>query len=166
MGLVYADIELINGGDLAFYRRGYISTERCQVKALVDRSAYLLAIPESIKIQLDLPKLDERVAFLADNSRISLDIVGPVEVRFENRRTTVDALVLPEGSEVLLGAIPLAGMDVLIDSQQQRLIVNPDNPDMAVTILKSYPHLEIITRLLGGKYDRINRSIEIGSVSS
>ncbi|MGK7905272.1 MAG: clan AA aspartic protease [Hormoscilla sp.] len=106
MGLVYADIELINGGDLAVYRRGYISTDqikRCQVKALVDRSAYLLAIPESIKIQLDLPKLEEQVASLADNSRISLDIVGPVEVRFENLRTTVDALVLPDGSEVLLG---------------------------------------------------------------
>ncbi len=88
MGLVYADIELINGDDLTFYRRGHISTDqikRCQVRALVDSGAYLLAIPESIKIQLDLPKLDEQLASLADNSRISLDIVGPVEVRFKVR---------------------------------------------------------------------------------
>jgi len=27
-------------------------------------------------------------------------------------------------------------MDVLIDPKQQKLIINPDNPDMAVTILK------------------------------
>jgi len=45
-------------------------------------------------------------------------------------------LVLPDRSNVLLGAIPLEGMNVLIDPKQQRLIINPDNPDMAVTILK------------------------------
>lgn len=51
-------------------------------------------------------------ATLADNSVIELEIVGPVEIRFANRRTTQEAMVLPGNAEVRLGAIPMEAMDV------------------------------------------------------
>lgn len=139
MGLVYAEIELVNSGDIYSARKGYIqqdAVKRVQVTALVDSGAYMLAINEQIKTQLDLEKVDEQVAELADGSRIKLEIVGPIEVRFENRRANVDAMVLPGDSEVLLGAIPMEDMDVLIDPKQQRLIVNPANPYIAKKPLK------------------------------
>lgn len=79
------------------------------------RLLYMLAINESIKLQLDLPKLEEQIAELADGSKLKLEIVGPVEVRFENRSTTCRAMVLSGDTEVLLGAIPVEDMDVLID---------------------------------------------------
>ena len=131
MGLVYADIELINGDDLALRRRGIIEEKeikRTNIRAMVDSGAYMLAINETIKNQLELPVIDRSPAVLADGSVIQLEIVGPVEVRFANRRTTVDAMVLPGNNEVLLGAIPLEGMDVLIDPLRQQLIVNPEHP--------------------------------------
>ncbi|MBD0373084.1 MAG: clan AA aspartic protease [Pyrinomonadaceae bacterium] len=139
MGLVYAEIELIRGDDLALYRHGVITEDqikRLKVNALVDSGAYMLAINEHIKTQLDLPVLEQQVAHLADESEVKLDIVGPVEVRFKNRSTTVRAMVLPGEEEVLLGSIPMEDMDVLVDPKQQRLVVNPANPYIAKKPLK------------------------------
>lgn len=72
-----------------------------------------------------LPKLDEQLAEMADGRRIKLDIVGPVDIRFANRATTVRAMVLPGDIEPLLGVIPLKDMDVVINPRQQALVVNP-----------------------------------------
>lgn len=131
MGLVYADLELINGDDLALVRRGYIKEDQVRrmiVKALVDSGAETLAINENIKSQLGLTQIDTRSAQLADGTVTKLEVVGPVDVRFANRSTTTRALVLPGDTEPLLGAILMEDMDVLIDPKQQRLIVNPEHP--------------------------------------
>lgn len=139
MGLVHAEIELISTDDLALRRRGYLQENeirRATVKALVDSGAYMLAVNEHLKAQLGLPLLGTQEAELADGSHITLEIVGPVDVRFANRETTVRAMVLPGETEVLLGSIPMEDMDVLIDPKQQRLIVNPANPYMAKKHLK------------------------------
>ncbi len=138
MGLVYADIELIRGDDLALARAGYLSenqVRRCRVSAMVDSGATMLAIPEAVKKQLDLRTVNHLEAELADGSSVSLEVVGPVEVRFQNRRTSVEALVVPNATKTLLGAIPLEGMDVLIDPKRERLIVNPSSPDVARMLL-------------------------------
>jgi clan AA aspartic protease len=139
MGLIYADIELLNADDLALLRRGYLQEgqiRKMKVRALVDSGAYMLAINENIKLQLDLPILDEQVAELADGSNIKLEIVGPVEVRFENRATTCRAMVLPGKAEILLGSLPMEDMDVLVNPREQRLIVNPESPYLAKKPLK------------------------------
>jgi clan AA aspartic protease len=139
MGLVYAEIELIRGDDLALHRHGVITEDqikRLKVNVLVDSGAGMLAINEHIKAQLDLPVLDKQVAQLADGRELELEIVGPIEIRFENRRASADAMVLAGDAEVLLGAIPMEDMDVLIDPKQQRLIVNPSNPYIVKKSLK------------------------------
>lgn len=139
MGLVYAEIELINGGDLEMVRRHYIGEDevkRMYVTALVDTGSYMLAINENIQEQLQLPLLEKRKAQLADGSIAEYDVVAPIELRFKNRQTTCRAMVLPGDSEVLLGAIPLEDMDVLIHTQRQELIVNPDHPYFAQMKMK------------------------------
>ena len=138
MGIVYADIELTNGDDLAFFRRGHFSEEqihRCSVRAMVDSGATMLAIPELIQKQLDLQPITQLEAALADGSASMFEVVAPVEVRFQNRRTSVDALVVPGSDVVLLGAIPMEGMDVLINPKRERLIVNSESPDVARMLL-------------------------------
>ena len=131
MGYVYAEIELTNEDDLAFHRRGWVAENeirRVTTKALVDSAAYDLIINKETQEQLQLPVLGKRLIRLADESTLEVDIVGPVEVRFETAATTVRALVLPDTEEVLLGAIPLEGLDVIIDPLRERLLVNP--PEM------------------------------------
>ena len=139
MGLTYADIELINGDDLAFARRNMIGEEeirRLKVEMLVDTGALILCINESIQEQLQFPVVEKRKAETADGRIIECDVVSNVEVRFRNRQTTCRAMVLPGSSEPLLGAIPLEDMDVLIHPQRQELIVNPEHPYFAQMKLK------------------------------
>ena len=128
MGYVYAEIQLTNEDDLAFHRRGWAAENeirRVTTKALVDSGAYDLIINKETQEHLQLPVLGQRLIKLADESIMEVDIVGPVEVRFETRATTVRALVIPDTEEVLLGAIPLEGLDVIIDPLRERLLVNP-----------------------------------------
>jgi clan AA aspartic protease len=140
MGIVLANIELLSGEDVIQFRRGVLPEDRIRrvaVRAIVDSGAVTLCINELIQQQLGLLKVDVQTVELADGSRQVLDVVGPVEVRFENRRASVDALVLPGSAEVLLGAIPIESMDVLIDAKNQRLVVNPESPYMAQAKVKS-----------------------------
>ncbi|HLM59497.1 MAG TPA: clan AA aspartic protease [Pyrinomonadaceae bacterium] len=139
MGLVYAEIDIISVDDIVLSRRGFLDEseiKRVNVTALVDSGAYMLSINENIKNQLDLPLIENQFVTLADETTIEVEIVGPVEVRFENRSTTVRALVLPGDAEVLLGAIPMEDMDVLIDPRQRKLVVNPKHPYVANKYLK------------------------------
>ena len=139
MGLVYAEIDLISVDDMVLHRRGFLDESKIKqvrVNALVDSGAYNLSINETVRAQLDLPFIEKQFATLADETLIEIDVVGPIEVRFENRRTTVDAIVLPGDAEILLGAIPMEDMDVLIDPRQQKLVVNPKHPYVATKHLK------------------------------
>lgn len=139
MGLTYADIELINAEDLGLARRYIISDDevkRLHVNLLVDTGSYNLCINETIQEQLDLPFLEKRKGQLADGSIQEYDLVGPIVLKFKNRQTVCNALVLPGDNEPLLGAIPLEDMDVLIHPLKQELIVNPEHPYYAQMKIK------------------------------
>ncbi len=139
MGLVYADIELINGDDLALARRHVIGEDevkRMHVNILVDTGSYMLAINENIKEQLQLHVVEMRKAQTATGQIVECEVVAPVELRFKNRSTTCRAIVLPGDAEPLLGAIPLEDMDVLIHPLRQELIVNPEHPYFAQMKMK------------------------------
>jgi clan AA aspartic protease len=139
MGLVYADIELINADDIGLVRRYIIGEEevkRISLNILVDTGAYNLCINESIQQQLDLPFIEKRKAQL-DNGHIEeYNVVGPIVLKFKNRQTVCNAMVLQGDSEPLLGAIPLEDLDVVILPLRQEMIVNPEHPYYAQMKLK------------------------------
>jgi hypothetical protein len=60
--------------------------------------------------------------------------VGPVEVRYRNRRCFIGAMVL--GNEVLLGAIPMEEMDLVLRPQLQSVDVNPASPNIPLSLAK------------------------------
>ena len=139
MPVIYAEIELINGEDLVLARRHFIGEDkikRMTVNMLVDTGSVYMCINENIQEQLQLPVLEQRKGQLANGHIVEYDVVGPIEVRFKNRRCSVDAMVLPGDNEPLLGAIPLEDMDVLVHPLRQELIVNPDHPYFAQMTLK------------------------------
>ena len=141
MGLVYADIELINNDDLAMVRRNMIDKDEVRhmhVNMLADSGAYMMAINENIQAIMDFPFIERRRSYLADNTPIEFDVVGPIMVKFENRTAVCSANVLPGDSEPLLGAIPMEEMDVLIHPLRQELIVNPEHPYGAILKMKGY----------------------------
>lgn len=139
MGLVYADIELINAVDAENAKRNIIGIHeirKVSLNVLVDSGAYMMAINETIQSQLELPFIEKRKVQVADSHIVEYDVVGPVYVKFANRKATCNTFVLPGDSEPLLGAIPMEEMDVMIHPQRQELIVNPEHPNYAVLKMK------------------------------
>ncbi len=139
MGVVYADIELINSKDLTMAHRNLIGTEeirRMRLSMLVDSGAYMMAINETIQSQLAFRLIEKRKVQHASGQVVEYDVVGPIDVRFVNRRAVCSAFVLPGDSESLLGMIPMEEMDVLVHPKRQELVVNPEHPYYAVLKMK------------------------------
>jgi len=141
MGLVYADIKLINADDVAMVKRHYIGEEEIReisIKMLVDSGAYEMAINERIQEQMGFSFIEKRRALLADGRVGEFDFVGPVMVKFANRTAICSAMVLPGECDPLLGSIPMEEMDVMIHPRRQELIVNPANPEGAVLSMRGF----------------------------
>ncbi|MDI9366396.1 MAG: hypothetical protein QM541_15675 [Flavobacterium sp.] len=139
MGLVYADIILINAIDLEMAHRNIIGEDEIKqmsINMMVDSGAYMMAINQTIQGQLQLPFIEKRKNILADGSIKEYEVVGPIIVKFSNRTSTCSAVVLPGNSEPLLGAIPMEEMDVQIHPRRQELVVNPAHPYYAVLSLR------------------------------
>jgi len=139
MGIIKADIELVNPSDIVLAESGHLSENnirKVEITALVDTGAYMLCINEEIQAQLGLRHIDVESLALADGSVIKAEVVGPVIINFKNRNTACRAVVLPGKSEPLLGVIPMEDMDVVIVPLKQTIDVNPAHPNMAQKILK------------------------------
>jgi clan AA aspartic protease len=126
MGFIRASVTLLNPTEPGLHG--------LEVSALADSGAVHLCIPEHLALQLQLRELERREVVLADGHRRSVPYMGPVEVRFANRRCFTGAMVL--GDEVLLGAIPMEDMDLVLQPQLQQLTVNPASPNLPTSVAK------------------------------
>ena len=126
MGLIKAHIELANPRDR--------DIKPLDVKCLVDTGALHLCVPEHVAIQLQLEELYKREVTTDDGKKHLVPYMGPVSIKFKNRGCFTGALVF--GDEVLLGTVPMEDMDVLISPAKQALIVNPESPNIAMSIVK------------------------------
>jgi clan AA aspartic protease len=126
MGLTYANIEVEN----------LFSTRRMAIKALADSGAVFMIIPEHVAIQLgyDLEEVSRREVILADGSRKSVPMVGPLRVHFAGRYCDLSSLVF--GDEALFGAVPMEMMDLVLHPATQTLTVNPASPFIPVALAK------------------------------
>jgi clan AA aspartic protease len=126
MGLVKSKIILKNPGK--------VEMKEIEVEALVNTGELHLCIPERVALQLDLKELYKREVTTADGKEHLCSYVGPIEVKFENKGCFTGALV--SGNEILLGAAPMEDMDVLVSPAQRKLIVNPESPNIPMSIAK------------------------------
>lgn len=125
MGLIYAKLNLSNPSleDLL----------PMDVEALVDSGSMFLCIPRHVALQLKLRELHTREVTVANNTKQLCPYVGPVFIKFQNRECMAGALVL--GEQVLLGAIPMEDMDIKIDMQARKLVVNPASPNIPSAVV-------------------------------
>ena len=126
MGLIYADIELLNPmkSDL----------RAIAVRALVDTRAMTICIPEHVAVQLELNEIEKREVITADEKAHVVPYVGPIQIRFENRTCFTGALVI--GASVLLGAVLMEDMDLVISPSGQSVTVNPKSPNIPSAVIK------------------------------
>jgi hypothetical protein len=127
MPLIYAQITLINADDKLFVKHELeaVSTIRqIKVNALAESKALYLTINEDIKNQLGLEFVRTEKVKLDSGDLIEAEIVGLVEVHFENTLTHCNAMVLPI-NDVLLGSMPFLAMNLDIDKTTNTVFEKP-----------------------------------------
>ena len=125
MGTVHAEVTLFNAADVINARKGLIREEEVRsitVKAVVDTGAASLVINEEQRQILGLGILEERKARVADGRWVFCQITEGVEVHWKDRATSCSAMVIPQAQNTLLGAIPLEGMDLMVNPGKLELV--------------------------------------------
>src|ERR687892_1400707 len=145
MGHVFAEIDLSNPRELEL--------DPVRVKALADRGALMLCIPEHVALQLKLETESLREVSVADGRKRNVPYVGPIRVGFGKRFCYVGALVL--GDEVLLGSVPMEDMDLVISPSRREVTVDPASPNIPHARVKSLPR----------SYEELRRRHNLGLVS-
>ena len=139
MDLVYATIQLFNYADETLCEDGYLPKEKIrtmEINAMADSGAIRLSINEVIKKQLGLRVRQQLNISLADGTKRTLDVAGPIRLKFGDRDCIADAFVLPNNEEALIGAVPMELMDLVIVPSENKLMYNPLHPDGPLYSLK------------------------------
>lgn len=124
MGLTHVNITLKNSGDVSLCRRNMMDEDDIRtldINCLVDTGAMTIVINEEIREALGLDILGERLNQMADGRKMVLHLAGPVDIWFEDRLSTTNAIVMPDDNDPLLGVIPLEEMDLWIHPATNKL---------------------------------------------
>jgi clan AA aspartic protease len=131
MGHLYAEIEIVNAGELEMARRSLLDQDevkRMHLAVLVDSGAWKLCINENIQSIMNLPYISKIGFRLADGQPVEYDLVGPVQIRFGGRRVICEAVVLPEDTRPILGVVPMEAMNLIIHPLREELVVSDELP--------------------------------------
>src|SRR5262245_62064504 len=110
MGRVSVDMDLANHLDVSKAAEGTLPPDkvrRVQLKGLVNTGAVRLVLPPDVVKQLGLPPAGESNVKYADHRTATLQRVSDAEVTLLGRTSSFTALVEPQRTEALIGAIVL-----------------------------------------------------------
>jgi clan AA aspartic protease len=125
MGTVKTQITLKNAGDVTMAERGHITDAQVRaltVEALADTGAWTLVIDENTCQQLGLKLKGPEPGVLADGTTVVYQITDGVEVHWKDRQTVCPALVVPGADDILFGALPMEGMDLIVHPRKEEVI--------------------------------------------
>jgi clan AA aspartic protease len=131
MGLVYAEIEIVNAEQLGMAKRHLLDQDevkKMKIRVMADSGAWMMCINENIQSIMDLPFIRKEKVRLADGQRVEYDVVGEIEVRFGGRLARCEAVVLPGDTRPLLGAVPMELLNLVIHPQRHELLVSSEEP--------------------------------------
>ena len=124
MGVFKEEITLENISDRGLAKRGYLGEAHIRtltVQAMPDTGAWTLVINEDVREKLGLEIVTTTESTLADGKTSNYPITESVKIQWKDRSIELPAVVVAEGKEVLLGAMPLEGMDLIVDPVNKRL---------------------------------------------
>jgi hypothetical protein len=140
MGEVQTEITLVNIREQNIADGGYMphdKVKRLTVNAVVDTGAWTLIINEKTRKALGL-RIEEPaeagrkpIAFASEfamqtpesgGGKVPSGVTEPVRIYWKDRKTTCEAMVLPDEEDVLMGAYPLEGLDLMIHPKTQEVI--------------------------------------------
>ena len=124
MGRVSVNLHLANNRDVQMAEGGALARDqirRTHVEAVVDTGANYLVIPATVANQLGCPVKGEATIHYADRRSAKRTVVGEVWVELLGRDGSFKAIVEPDRTNALVGAIVLEDLDLLVDCGTQTL---------------------------------------------
>ena len=130
MGKVQVAAKIENLEDIFKAEAGTLPAEQVRSvevpDALVDTGAVMLSLPKRMIAQLGLkPYRTRRVRTVG--GIVETRICAAVRLTVQDRDFTCDVAEIPDDCPVLIGQIPLEGLDLVVDPIGQRLIGNPEH---------------------------------------
>jgi predicted aspartyl protease len=116
------DLMKAERGDLAREQVRYVDVS----DALVDTGAVMLSVPKRIIAQLGLTPYRKRTVRTVGGI-VQTTLYRAVQLTVRDRDFICDVAEIPDDCPVLIGQIPLEGLDFVVDPIQQRLIGNPEH---------------------------------------
>jgi predicted aspartyl protease len=130
MGKVRVAAKIENLEDLFKVAAGTLPADRVRSvdvpDALIDTGAVMLSLPKRMIAQLGLkPYRTRRVRTVG--GIVETAIYAAARLTVQGRDLTTDVAEVPDDCPVLIGQIPLEGLDFVVDPMGQRLIGNPEH---------------------------------------
>jgi predicted aspartyl protease len=125
MGRTIVTIELSNYADILDAERGRMTPDkirRVALPAVVDTGAARLVLPASVAGHLGLPVTGQCTVRYADHRRELRDTVKDAHVQLAGRGSVFTAILEPNRTDALLGAIVMEELDLLVDCTGQKVI--------------------------------------------
>jgi predicted aspartyl protease len=130
MGRVSVELTIVNNRDLQMAEGGALAPEkvrRFQLEGTVDTGSTLLVLPTDVADRLGLPKSRELTVQYADRRSATRTLVEQVGVELFGRSGTFNAILEPDRTTALIGAVVLETLDLLVDCTNNQL--RPRDPN-------------------------------------
>ena len=132
MGEIVVNIELENVVDRGRAKEGELpeaDIRRAAIPAVADTGAIMIALPEDVVSRLGLDLESSITATYADGRQGELPVAGPLLVRIGDRSMPANCIVLPQGTDALVGQLIMEGLDLVADCVARTLHPRPESPD-------------------------------------
>jgi predicted aspartyl protease len=95
------------------------------VPSKIDTGATMLVLPQSVADELKLPVQRRATVKYANEITAERDIVWGVEVEICGRKGVFEAVVEPDKTYALLGAIVMETLDLIVEPRNLKISANP-----------------------------------------
>jgi predicted aspartyl protease len=130
MGKVLVTARIENLTELYNAKLGHLKPDQVRTvevtNALIDTAASTLSLPKRLVAQLGLLPVRSRQARTSAGIT-TLQVFGAVRLTVQGRNWSGDVIEVPDDCPVLIGQMPLEGLDFVVDPMGQRLIGNPEH---------------------------------------
>ena len=132
MGEIVVDVGLENVGDRELAKAGYLheaDVRHATVQAVADTGAVMLALPEDVVERLGVDVVGSVACAYADGRRGNRSVAGPLTVRIGDRSMPANCVVMPAGTDALVGQVVMEQLDLVADCATRTLGPRPESPD-------------------------------------
>ena len=133
MGRFSATLDLANEVDLILAGQGQLADDkvrRVQIEGVVDTGAAKLVLPESVGRELGCPDGNSITVKYADQRTATRATIHNVWLKLGNRTGAFSAVLEPQRTTALIGAIVMEELDLVADCVSGQL--RPRDPDTVV----------------------------------